>query len=346
MQPICVLGAGSWGTAQAILLASVGHKVILWGRVEDGVPQIKASRQNQRYLPGAMIPDNVHITTDITEALHQAQAVILAVPAQTVRQVLEDIAHLLPRDALLVNTAKGLEIATGQRMSQVAVDVLGEDILDRYAVISGPSHAEEVARKIPTAVTAASANLQTAHRVQDLYMAPWFRVYTNPDVAGVELGGALKNIIAIAAGIIYGLGYGDNTQAALITRGLTEITRMGLAMGGDFRTFAGLSGLGDLVVTCSSQHSRNRRAGEMIGKGIAVQQALDKIGMVVEGVYTCQIAHRLSQSLQVDMPITRACYRILYENVSPGEEVFGLMERGKKHEIEDIVQPDDVADKV
>lgn len=346
MQPISILGAGSWGTAQAILLASAGHNVILWGREEGGVPQIKTSRQNRRYLPGVTIPNNVQVTADIREAVHQSKAVVLAVPAQTVRQVLESIAHLLPAGALLINTAKGLEIVTGQRMSQVACDVLGEEILSRYAVISGPSHAEEVARQIPTAVTAASANLETAHQVQDLYMAPWFRVYTNPDVAGVELGGALKNIIAIAAGIIHGLGYGDNTQAALITRGLTEITRLGLAMGGDFRTFSGLSGLGDLVVTCGSRHSRNRRAGEMIGQGMAVQQALDQIGMVVEGVYTCQIAYRLSQSLQVDMPITRACYRILYEKVSPGEEVIGLMKRGKKHEIEDIVQPDDVADKV
>jgi len=346
MQPVCILGAGSWGTAQAILLASVGHEVILWGREQDGVPLIKTSRQNQRFLPGVAIPDNVHITTDIREAVHQAGAVILAVPAQTVRQVLENIANLLPAGALLINTAKGLEIDTGQRMSQVASAVLGEDILARYAVISGPSHAEEVARQVPTAVTAASVNLETAHQVQDLYMAPWFRVYTNPDVAGVELGGALKNIIAIAAGIIHGLGYGDNTQAALITRGLTEITRLGLAMGGDFRTFSGLSGLGDLVVTCGSRHSRNRRAGEMIGQGMSVQEALDQIGMVVEGVYTCRIAYQLAQSLQVDMPITRACYRILYEKASPGEEVSSLMKRGKKHEIEDIVQPDDVADKV
>lgn len=346
MQPICVLGAGSWGTAQAILLASVGHKVILWGRVEDGVTHIKEIGQNQRFLPGVTIPDTVEITTNITEAVQQAQAVVLAVPAQTVRQVLESITGRLPTDVLLINTAKGIEIATGQRISQVTSEVLGEDILARYAVISGPSHAEEVARQIPTAVTAASANEETAHRVQDLYMAPWFRVYTNPDVAGVELGGSLKNIIAIAAGIIYGLGYGDNTQAALITRGLTEVTRLGLAMGGDFRTFAGLSGLGDLVVTCSSRHSRNRRAGEMIGQGMSLDQTLQQIGMVVEGVYTCQIAHRLAESFQVDMPITRACYRILYEKVDPGEEVFGLMKRGKKHEIEDIVQPGDVSGKV
>ncbi|HOQ09875.1 MAG TPA: NAD(P)H-dependent glycerol-3-phosphate dehydrogenase [Syntrophomonadaceae bacterium] len=346
MQPVCILGAGSWGTAQAILLASVGHKVILWGREEDGVPQIQASRQNQRYLPGVTIPDNVHITMDIQEAVQQASAVVLAVPAQTVRQVLENIAPLLPGDTIIINTAKGLEIATGQRMSQVASNVLGEEIMARYAVISGPSHAEEVALQVPTAVTAASDSLETAHRVQDLYMAPWFRVYTNPDVAGVELGGALKNIIAIAAGIIHGLGYGDNTQAALITRGLTEMTRLGLAMGGDFRTFAGLSGLGDLVVTCGSRHSRNRRAGEMIGQGMTVEQALDRVGMVVEGVYTCQIAYRLAQSLQVDMPITRACYRILYEKVDPGTEVSNLMKRGKKHEIEDIVQPGDVTYKV
>jgi len=205
--------------------------------------------------------------------------------------------------------------------------------------LSGPSHAEEVSRKVPTAVTAASVNLQTAHRVQDLYMAPWFRVYTNPDVAGVELGGSLKNIIAIAAGMIYGLGYGDNAQAALITRGLTEITRLGLAMGGNYRTFSGLSGMGDLIVTCGSRHSRNRRAGEMIGQGMTLEETLEKVGMVVEGAYTAKIAYKLAESFQVDMPISKACYRILHEKHDPRDEVFRLMMRGKKHEIEDMVQP-------
>lgn len=339
MHPICILGAGSWGTAQTILLGSTGHNVTMWGREQDGIAQIKSVGENHRFLPGVAIPESVHITSDIHEAVESASIVILAVPAQTVRQVLISIAHILPADALIINTAKGLEIEKGMRMSQVTADVLGQDILERYAVLSGPSHAEEVARRIPTAVTAASINLKTAHRVQDLYMASWFRVYTNPDVAGVELGGSLKNIIAIAAGIIHGLGYGDNTQAALITRGLTEMTRLGLAMGGDFRTFSGLSGLGDLVVTCGSIHSRNRRIGKMIGQGLTMEEALDQIGMVVEGVYTSKIAHKLAESFQVDMPIARACYRILHEQVNPGDEVDRLMKRGKKHEIEDIVQP-------
>lgn len=339
MHPICILGAGSWGTAQAISLASVGQDVILWGREEDGIAQIKAAGENKRFLPGVALPDTIQITHDMAEAVEEAHIIILAVPAQTVRQVLVSVAPFLPADALIINTAKGLELESGMRISQVVTNVLGQDILERYAVLSGPSHAEEVSRKVPTAVTAASVNLQTAHRVQDLYMAPWFRVYTNPDVAGVELGGSLKNIIAIAAGMIYGLGYGDNAQAALITRGLTEITRLGLAMGGNYRTFSGLSGMGDLIVTCGSRHSRNRRAGEMIGQGMTLEETLEKVGMVVEGAYTAKIAYKLAESFQVDMPISKACYRILHEKHDPRDEVFRLMMRGKKHEIEDMVQP-------
>lgn len=339
MHPICILGAGSWGTAQAISLASVGQDVILWGREEDGIAQIKADGENKRFLPGVALPDTIQITHDMAEAVEEAHIIILAVPAQTVRQVLVSVAPFLPADALIINTAKGLELESGMRISQVVTNVLGQDILERYAVLSGPSHAEEVSRKVPTAVTAASVNLQTAHRVQDLYMAPWFRVYTNPDVAGVELGGSLKNIIAIAAGMIYGLGYGDNAQAALITRGLTEITRLGLAMGGNYRTFSGLSGMGDLIVTCGSRHSRNRRAGEMIGQGMTLEETLEKVGMVVEGAYTAKIAYKLAESFQVDMPISKACYRILHEKHDPRDEVFRLMMRGKKHEIEDMVQP-------
>lgn len=339
MHSICILGAGSWGTAQAISLASAGHSVTLWGREEDGIAEIKAAGENKRFLPGVTIPDTVQITTDLVETVKEAHIVILAVPAQTVRQVLVSIADILPTDALIINTAKGLELESGMRISQVATDVLGEGVLEKYAVLSGPSHAEEVSRRVPTAVTAASVNLQTAHRVQDLYMAPWFRVYTNPDVAGVELGGSLKNIIAIAAGIIHGLGYGDNAQAALITRGLTEITRLGLALGGDFRTFSGLSGMGDLIVTCGSLHSRNRRAGEMIGQGMGLEETLEQVGMVVEGAYTAKIAYKLAESLQVDMPISRACYHILHEKHDPLDEVFRLMMRGKKHEIEEMVQP-------
>lgn len=339
MQPICILGAGSWGTAQAVLLASVGQSVTMWGREEDGIAEMKSTRLNQRFLPDIIIPANVNLTTSLSEAVRQARVIILAVPAQTVRQVLINISDLISSDAILVNTAKGLEIQSGMRISQVVADVLGPGMLERYAVLSGPSHAEEVARQVPTAVTVASANLEVAYEIQDLFMAPWFRVYTNPDVAGVELGGSLKNIIAIATGIVHGLGYGDNTKAALITRGLTEITRLGLALGGDFRTFSGLSGMGDLIVTCGSRHSRNRRAGEMIGRGSTLEETLQAVGMVVEGAYTSQIAHRLAESCQVDMPITRACYRILHEHFSPGDEVDRLMKRGKKHEIEDMIEP-------
>lgn len=339
MHSICILGAGSWGTAQAVLLAAAGHSVTLWGREEDGVPEMELSRENKRFLPDVAVPDAVHITTSLREAVPAAQLVILAVPAQTIRQVLNQVSGLLSPEVVVVNTAKGLETKTGMRISEVTADVLGQDILRRYAVLSGPSHAEEVARQVPTAVTAASHQMETAYLIQDLFMAPWFRVYTNPDVAGVELGGSLKNIIALATGVVHGLGYGDNTQAALITRGLTEITRMGLALGGDFRTFSGLSGMGDLVVTCGSRYSRNRRAGEMLGRGSSLEEALQQVGMVVEGVYTTRIAYQLAESLAIDMPITRACYRILYEGRSPGDEVDRLMKRSKKHEIEDMVEP-------
>lgn len=343
MHRICILGAGSWGTAQAVLLAAAGHSVTIWGRPEDGLDSILTTRENQRFLPGVILPDAVNLTTSLVDAVGQAEVVIMAVPAQTMRSVLDSIKDILPQRSIIINTAKGLEIPTGMRMSQVTADVLGEDILPRYAVLSGPSHAEEVARQVPTAVTAASYAIDTAYQVQDLYMAPWFRVYTNPDVAGVELGGSLKNIIALATGIVQGLGYGDNTKAALITRGLTEITRMGLALGGDFRTFSGLSGMGDLVVTCGSRHSRNLRAGEMIGKGHSLTETLDQIGMVVEGAYTTRVAYESARSLDVDMPITRACYRILYEGNSPGDEVQRLMKRGKKHEIEDMIQPYEIS---
>ena len=247
---------------------------------------------------------------------------VLSIPSQALRSVLaRSSKNICKQDQYLVNTAKGLEISSGMRMSQVTEAVLGEAIRDRYAVLSGPSHAEEVAREIPTAVTVAAIRPDIAAMVQDLFMSPTFRVYTNPDVAGVELGGSLKNIIALATGVAYGLGYGDNTMAALLTRGLTEIIRMGAALGGNPRTFSGLSGIGDLVVTCGSRHSRNRRAGELIGQGLSLEAALQEVGMVVEGAHTCRIVHKIALEMEIDMPITRACYQVLYENRDPREAV-------------------------
>lgn len=336
MNKICVLGAGSWGTALAVHLADLHDSVWLWGRPEDGIESITAEHENRRFLPGIYISENIFPTTDPALALQDADVVVISVPSQALRMVMEKLKPHIPTHSYLVNTAKGLEISTGMRLSQVMREVLGSSWRGRFAVLSGPSHAEEVSLRLPTAVTVAAYNQDTAFYIQDIFMDQYFRVYTNPDVAGVELGGALKNIIALATGITYGLGYGDNTAAALLTRGLAEMIRMGAAMGGDPRTFSGLSGIGDLVVTCGSQHSRNRRAGQLLGQGKNLQETLAAIGMVVEGVHTTRIVHQLAIEMNIDMPITKACYRILYEGEDPREEVDNLMQRRRKHEVEEI----------
>jgi len=336
MEKICVLGAGSWGTALAALLAKNGNPVALWGRAEDGVEIIAQLRENQRFLPGIHIPDGVTPTADMAAALEGANWIVLSIPSQGLRSVLEAAHKYINPGQIIINTAKGLEISSGMRMSQVTEAVLGTGVRDSYAVLSGPSHAEEVALELPTAVAVAASRQETAVRVQDLFMSPTFRVYTNPDVAGVELGGTLKNVIALATGVAYGLGYGDNTMAALLTRGLTEMIRMGAALGGNPSTFSGLSGIGDLVVTCGSRHSRNRRAGELIGAGLTLEETLQRIGMVVEGAHTCKVVYKMAGEMGIEMPITRACYQVLYENRDPQQAVNNLMQRQKKHETEEI----------
>lgn len=333
---ICVVGAGSWGTALAVHLAKLDFPVWLWGRPEDGIDLIRSERENRRFLPGIVIPENIYPQTDPALSLTDADVLVLSVPSQALRSVLQKLQPFIPDHVYIVNTAKGLEISSGMRLSQVIKEVLGSSRRDKFAVLSGPSHAEEVSLQLPTAVTVAAYNQDTAFYIQDIFMDHYFRVYTNPDVAGVELGGALKNIIALATGITYGLGYGDNTAAALLTRGLAEMIRMGAAMGGDPRTFSGLSGIGDLVVTCASQHSRNRRAGQLIGQGKNLQETLEIIGMVVEGAHTTRSVHQLANEMNIDMPITKACYRILYESQDPREEVEQLMKRQRKHEVEEI----------
>ncbi len=336
MKKITVLGAGSWGTAQALLLSKKTRKIALWGRVEDGIEEMRAEWENKRFLPGVRLSDNIEPISDLKTAVDNTELIVMAVPTQAVREVLILLAPHLQPDTIIVNTAKGLEIKTATRLSRVAEDVLGREIREHYAVLSGPSHAEEVARGLPTVVTVASYSREVAFFVQDTFMSPVFRVYTNPDVAGVELGGALKNIIALATGMCDGLGYGDNTRAALMTRGLTEITRMGVALGGDYRTFSGLSGMGDLVVTCGSKYSRNRQAGELLGQGYNLQQAMEQIGMAVEGVHTVRVVNKIADQMGVDMPISKACYDILYKNTSARETVQILMKRRKKHELEEI----------
>jgi glycerol-3-phosphate dehydrogenase (NAD(P)+) len=275
---IAVLGAGSWGTALAVLLAGAGRQVVLWDRNEDRVAEIANARTNTPYLPDVEIPAGVHPTADLEEAVDGRDMLVLAVPSQFLREVVRRLSFSNQREIpIFVSTAKGIENRTLLRMSQVLTETIPELLPERIVVLSGPSHAEEVARKIPTAVVAASVSADTARAVQQAFMTPSFRVYTHTDVVGVELGGALKNVIALAAGIGDGVGYGDNTKAALMTRGMVEITRLGVALGADRLTFAGLSGMGDLIVTCMSRHSRNRYVGEQIGKGRNLQEVLDEM---------------------------------------------------------------------
>ncbi|MDR1159108.1 MAG: NAD(P)-dependent glycerol-3-phosphate dehydrogenase, partial [Syntrophomonadaceae bacterium] len=300
---VCIIGAGSWGTAQAVLLSGKADEIALWGRPQDGIELMSETRENKRFLPGVKINGNINPTVDLKAAVEGSDCIVIAAPAQAVREVLELIKDYYIPGTLLVNTAKGLEITTAKRLSQVMVDVLGSGIEPYLACLSGPSHAEEVGRGMLTAVTVSALYKDTAQKVQQLYMNGQFRVYTNPDLIGVELGGAVKNIVALCAGMLEGLGYGDNSRAALITRGLHEISMLGVALGAKPLTFAGLSGLGDLTATCYSAFSRNRKAGELIGRGYSTSEALQRVGMIVEGVYSCPVAYRIAEEMYVDMPI-------------------------------------------
>ncbi|MDA8442401.1 MAG: NAD(P)H-dependent glycerol-3-phosphate dehydrogenase [Peptococcaceae bacterium] len=333
MDKVAVIGAGSWGTALAVLLARKGHPVCLYGRSAEFMGQLQVSQQNQRYLPGVMFPKLLLPTFDLAATLSDAQLVILAVPSHAVRETVGAIKPLLARDCVVVNTAKGFEQEKLLRLSQVLASELDNC---SFAVLSGPSHAEEVGRDLPTTVVAAAHSREVAERVQDYFMTPHFRVYTNPDVIGVELGGALKNIIALCTGIAEGLGFGDNTKAALMTRGLAEIARLGVAMGAKAPTFAGLTGVGDLIVTCTSMHSRNRRAGILLGQGKPLKQVLEEVGMVVEGVLTTRGAYALAERYGVEMPIVEQAYSVLFGVASPRRAVANLMQRGRKHEIEEV----------
>lgn len=333
---IAVLGAGSWGTALAVLLGSKGLAVSLWARRAEHARTLEEQRENARYLPGVVLPPPVTVSCDLEAVLGGASAAVFCVPSHAFREVLKYALPFLSPGALVINTAKGLEEESLARLSSVFAGEAGEESLARYAVLSGPSHAEEVARFLPTAVVVSSLSSAAAQEAQDLFMCPYFRVYTNPDVTGVELGGALKNVIALGTGIAEGLGYGDNTKAALITRGLAEITRLGVALGAHPLTFAGLSGLGDLIVTCTSRHSRNRRAGICIGKGKTLDEALEEVKMVVEGVRTARAVRELAASLGVEMPISFQMHGVLFGGVSPTEAVNNLMTRSKRNEVEEV----------
>lgn len=326
---IAVLGAGSWGTALAISLAKNGRNVCLWGRNSSAIEKMRRTGENSRYLPGAAIGPGVSFTDDAKDALDGAEAAVYVVPAQAFRSCLEETRAYLGNGIPVINCSKGIERGTHLRISQIAEQV---DPKLRFAVLSGPSHAEEVAKGLPTTLIAASRDMGTASYVQDLFMSDSMRVYTSLDVIGTELGGALKNIIALCAGISDGMGYGDNAKAALMTRGLREMARLGVEMGADRNTFMGLSGVGDLIVTCTSMHSRNRRCGIMIGEGTDPEEATEKVGMVVEGMYTTEAAYELAALHGVEMPITEQLYRVIRKETTASEAVRILMGREKKHE--------------
>jgi len=328
---ITIIGDGGWGTAIGLLLHSYGHRVTLWGPFAEHLDEIRASRENSRYLPGIALPDDLRWIADPAGAVAGAEAVVLAVPSKFYSSVCASFAGLITTPGtLVVSLTKGLCEKTHRRMSEIARSTLG---LDTIAVLSGPSHAEEVARGIPTAVVAAADDEAIAQRAQQLFNGPLFRVYTSTDTLGVEIGGAVKNVIAIAVGASDGLGFGDNTRAALITRGLAEITRFGIALGARPETFSGLSGVGDLIVTCTSRHSRNHAVGERLGRGENIEAILGSMKMVAEGVWNARAIHSLAQTHGVEMPITDAVHAVCYESFSARTAVETLMARDMKPEV-------------
>ena len=327
---ISMIGAGSWGTALAILLAKSGYRVKMWSCFDKEIEMINDLKEHKEKLPGIKIPEGVLCTGDIEESLNGSDIVVMVVPSHTIRENAKKISTYIKNETIIVNCSKGIESETGLRLSQV----IKEEIPNANLVtLSGPSHAEEVANGVPTTVVAASEDISAAELIQDVFMTPLFRVYTNSDIIGVEIGGALKNVIALCAGISDGLGFGDNTKAALMTRGLAEISRLGISMGANPQTFAGLSGIGDLIVTCTSMHSRNRRAGILIGQGKTPKEAMEEVKMVVEGVTTTKAAYHLAKRRNVTMPITFEAYEVLFNEKDAKETVNDLMMRNKKDEV-------------
>ncbi|MNR96472.1 Glycerol-3-phosphate dehydrogenase [NAD(P)+] [compost metagenome] len=332
-----VLVAGSWGTALASVLADKGIQVSLWTRNEKQMEEINQEHKNERFLPGVALSTNIHATTNMKEAVSGAQAVIMVAPSSAVREVSRQLKQYWTEDMLVVHATKGFETETLKRISTVIAEELGCKE-GHIVVLSGPSHAEEVVKRCPTTVVVASLEEEQAKRAQDLFMNSFFRVYTNRDMVGVELAGALKNIIALGAGMSDGLGFGDNAKAALLTRGLAEITRIGVEMGANPLTFSGLAGIGDLVVTATSQHSRNWRAGSLLGQGKPLQEVLASMGMVVEGIRTTKAAHTMSEKYGVQMPIATQLYHVLFEDMPAKTAVEALMGRDRKTEMEVMSQ--------
>ena len=327
---VSVMGTGSWGTALAILLHNNGHEVILWSAHEAKAEELAKKREDASKLPGIKIPEGILITGDEKKALAEPDAVVFASPSAYMRNISKRLAPCIRAGQIIVNVAKGVE----EKTLMPVCDIIKQEIPQaEVCVLSGPSHAEEVSRGLPTTCVVSAPRKETAEYLQGLFMSPVFRVYTTPDMLGVELGGALKNVIALAAGTADGLGYGDNTKAALITRGIAEMARLGVKMGAKAETFAGLSGIGDLIVTCASVHSRNRRAGYLMGKGYTMQQAMDEVQMVVEGVYSAKAAKALAEKYGVEMPIIMEVNKLLFEDKPASEAVKDLMQRDRQGEI-------------
>lgn len=334
---VAVIGAGSWGSALAMVLADNDVPVRLWGHKQEQIDEINRHHTNGKYLKDIKLPETIRGYHDLAEALQGVDTIILAVPTKAIRGVLGRIQEKQAGPLTVVHVSKGIEPDSLLTISEIIEEEMDEVKREAIVVLSGPSHAEEVSLRHPTTVTVSSKNMKAAEEVQDLFMNKNFRVYTNPDLLGVEIGGALKNIIALAAGITDGLGYGDNAKAALITRGLAEIARLGTKMGANPLTFSGLTGIGDLIVTCTSVHSRNWRAGNLLGQGKNLDEVLENMGMVVEGVRTTKAAHQLAEKYDVKMPITNVLYDVLFNEVKAKEAVDHLMARVKTNEMEDLV---------
>ena len=327
-----VIGSGSWGTALARVLSKNGHEVTLWSRREEEARMLREERENKSKLPGVKLPDDILCTTDLEQTVEGKDILVLATASPSIRSMAKKMAPYVAAGQLIVDVSKGIEEST----LMILTDVIAQEIPQcRAAVLSGPSHAEEVGRDIPTTVVAGAKDRETAEYIQNLFMNKVFRVYTSPDMLGIELGGALKNVIALAAGAADGLGCGDNTKAALITRGIAEMSRLGVAMGGHIETFNGLTGIGDLIVTCASMHSRNRRAGILIGQGKTMQEAMDEVKMVVEGVNSAKAAKTLAEKYGIDMPIVQEVNQVLFEDKPAREALADLMLRDKKIEHPD-----------
>ena len=333
MERVGVIGAGSWGIALAVVLAKNGHQVTVWSIIEDEIAMLKEKHEHVDKLPGVKLPESMEFTTDLEKAVRTSDMLVLAVPSIFTRSTAKSMAPFVKDGQIIVCVAKGIEETTLMTIS----DVVEQEIPNAdVAIMCGPSHAEEVGVGLPTTVVAGARTKATAEKVQDVFMDEVFRVYTSPDVLGMELGGSLKNVIALAAGVADGLGFGDNTKAALITRGIAEISRLAIAMGAKAETLAGLTGIGDLIVTCASKHSRNRKAGMLIGQGYTMEEATKEVKMVVEGIYSAKAARALAQKYEVDMPIIDIVNQVLFENMSAKEAVVELMEREKRSEHDSL----------